>query len=337
MQNMQTPKTRRQFLATCATASAAFGAFGAFGASGALRASGVDGGGHAAQAAGAPLYKISLAQWSINQPLFKGGMQHLDFAKIAKSVGIDAIEYVNQFFKDKATDKAFLAEMNTRAKGEGVTQVLIMCDGEGNLGDPDNAKRQTAVENHYKWVEAAKTLGCHSIRVNAYSSGTPEEQMKLVADGMHKLCVFADTHGLNVIIENHGGMSSNAKWLMEALERADHKRAGTLPDFGNFRISRPDKNNPNAKVESYDSYVGVKEMMPLAKGVSVKPTVWDAQGNSGPIDLPRMMTIVIDAGYHGYCGIEHGEAGRELDSIRDLRQQLEATRDQLAANRRRSA
>jgi L-ribulose-5-phosphate 3-epimerase len=318
---MQTLKTRRQFLATCATASAAFSV---------LKAS-------AAQPAGAPLYKISLAQWSINKPLFKGTMQHLDFAKIAKSTGIDAIEYVNQFFKDKANDKAFLAEMNTRAKGEGVTQVLIMCDGEGNLGDPDNAKRQTAVENHYKWVEAAKTLGCHSIRVNAYSSGTPEEQMKLVADGMHKLCVFGDTHGINVIVENHGGQSSNAKWLVETLKRADHKRAGTLPDFGNFALTRRDPKNPDQKLESYDSYVGVKEMMPMAKGVSVKPVVWDFHGKSGPIDLPRMMTIVVDANYHGYCGIEHGEEGNELESIRELRKQLEATRDQLTANRRRSA
>jgi L-ribulose-5-phosphate 3-epimerase len=324
---MQTLKTRRQFLAHCAQASAAFGAFGALGAVN-LRA---------AQPAGAPLYKISLAEWSINQPLRKGTLQHLDFAKIAKGLGIDAIEYVNQFFMDKATDKAYLADMNTRAKGEGVTQVLIMCDREGNLGDPDAAKRQTAVENHHKWVEAAKTLGCHSIRVNAYSSGTPEEQQKLVADGLHKLCVFADTHGLNVIIENHGGMSSNAKWLMETIKRADHKRAGTLPDFGNFAIVRADKEKPDVKAESYDSYVGVKEMMPLAKGVSVKPTVWDFKGNSGPIDLPRMMAIVVDAGYHGYCGIEYGPSGRELEGIRELREQLEATRDQLAANRRRSA
>ena len=278
----------------------------------------------------APLYKISLAQWSINQPLKKGTMQHLDFAKIAKSCGIDAIEYVNQFFMDKATDAAYLAEMNSRAKGEGVTQVLIMCDNEGRLGDPDAAKRQQAVDNHHKWVTAAKTLGCHSIRVNAYSEGTPEEQSKLVADGLHKLCVFADTHGLNVIIENHGGMSSNAKWLMQTIKAADHKRAGTLPDFGNFSIARPTKEKPDVKAESYDSYVGVKEMMPLAKGVSVKPTVWDFHGKSGPIDLPRMMKIVVDAGYHGYCGIEHGASGRELDSIRELRQQMEAARDQLS-------
>ena len=276
-----------------------------------------------------PLYKISLAQWSINRPLFSGKMQHLDFAKIAKSVGIDAIEYVNQFFMDKAKDTAYLREMNARATGEGVTQVLIMCDNEGNLGDPDPAKRQSAVENHYKWVEAAKFLGCHTIRVNGYSSGTPEEQKKLVADGMRKLCEFADPIGINVVIENHGGLSSNARWLVETITAANHPRAGTLPDFGNFRIGGPTKNNPDAKVESYDSYVGVREMMPLAKGVSVKPRVWDAKGNSSDIDLLKMMKIVVDAGYRGHCGIEHGPDGKELEAIVELRKQLESVREQL--------
>src|SRR4029453_16014790 len=140
-----------------------------------------------------PVFKISLAEWSIKKPLFAGKTQHLDFPKIAKSVGIGAIEYVNQFFKDKAEDLEFLREMNTRAEGEGVTQVLIMCDGEGNLGDPDATKRKLAGENHYKWVEAGKFLGAHTIRVNGYSSGTPDEQMKLVADGMRQLVEFADT------------------------------------------------------------------------------------------------------------------------------------------------
>jgi sugar phosphate isomerase/epimerase len=281
----------------------------------------------------APFYKISLAEWSINRPLFSGKMQHLDFAKIAKSAGIDAIEYVNQFFKDKAKDTVYLQEMNTRAKGEGVTQVLIMCDGEGNLGDPDAAKRQTAVENHYKWVEAATFLGCHTIRVNGYSSGTPEEQMKLVADGVHKLCEFADPHNINVVIENHGGLSSNAKWLVQTIRMANHTRAGTLPDFGNFRIAGPGRGNPDAKVESYDSYVGVQEMMPLAKGVSVKPRVWDFNGRSSDIDLLKMMTIVVGAGYHGHCGIEYGPEGKELEGVVELRKQLEAVRDQLSAAR----
>lgn len=313
---MQTLLTRRTFLQASGTAAAGLGA--------AWLGSAVP---RAAQPA--PLYKISLAQWSINGPLRKKTMQHLDFAKIARSVGIDAIEYVNQFFMDKATDRAYLQEMNTRARNEGVTQVLIMCDNEGRLGDPDAAARTTAVENHYKWVEAAKTLGCHSIRVNAYSEGTPDEQTRLVADGLNRLCRFADGHGIDVIIENHGGLSSNAAWLLQTIRRADHPRAGTLPDFGNFRISRVDRNNPDAPIESYDSYQGVREMMPLAKGVSVKPTVWDAKGTSSPIDLDKMMRIVIDAGYHGYCGIEHGRPGAELEAISELRAQLEATRARL--------
>lgn len=283
-----------------------------------------------------PLFRISLAEWSINRPLFSGQMQHLDFAKIAKSVGIGAIEYVNQFFKDKAKDKAYLQEMNARAKGEGVTQVLIMCDAEGNLGDPDAVKRQAAVQNHYKWVEAAAFLGCHTIRVNGYSSGTPDEQMKLVADGMRRLCEFADQHRIDVVIENHGGLSSNARWLVQTIRSVNHARAGTLPDFGNFRISGPTKDNPNAKVESYDSYAGVREMMPLAKGVSVKPRVWDFNGNSRDIDLLKMMTIVVDAGYRGHAGIEYGPEGKELEGVAGLRQQLETVRDQLTALRARA-
>lgn len=271
-----------------------------------------------------PLYKISLAEWSINRPLFDGKLQHLDFAKVAKSVGIDAVEYVNQFFKDKAKDTAYLQEMNSRARGEGVTQLLIMCDGEGNLGDPDPAKRQAAVENHYKWVEAARLLGCHTIRVNGYSSGTADEQMKLVADGMRQLVEFADPREINVVIENHGGLSSNAKWLVQTIKLVDHPRAGTLPDFGNFRIS---------DAESYDSYVGVAEMMPLAKGVSVKPTVFDSNGQSRPIDLLRMMKVVVDSGYRGHAGIEHGPKGNELEGVKQLREQLETVRDQLSAVR----
>jgi sugar phosphate isomerase/epimerase len=311
---------RRDFLKLSAGASAALGV-ASLGITRSVRAS-VD-----------PLYRISLAEWSINRPLFAGTMQHLDFATIAKELGIDAIEYVNQFFKDKAKDTAYLTEMNTRAKGEGVTQVLIMVDGEGNLGDPDAAKRQVAVENHHKWIEAAKFLGCHTVRVNGYSSGTADEQMKLVADGMRKLVEFADPHGINVVIENHGGFSSNAKWLVETIKRVNHPRAGTLPDFGNFRIAGPTRTSPDIKVESYDSYVGVAEMMPLAKGVSVKPRVWDFHGNSRDIDLLKMMTIVVDAGYHGHAGIEYGPEGSELEGIKQLRQQLESVRDQLAPAR----
>ena len=266
-------------------------------------------------------FKISLAQWSLNRSLFAGKIDNLDFAKVATDNGIYGLEYVNQFFMDKAEDKSYLAEVKARAEDTGAESLLIMCDREGHLGDPDAAMRKESVERHYKWITAAKYLGCHSIRVNGYSDGSAEEQMKLVADGLHQLCLFGDEYGLNVIIENHGGYSSNGKWLASTIKMADHARAGTLPDFGNFRISEK---------ETYDSYRGVEELMPYAKGVSVKPTVFDDHGDSHPLDYMRMMGIVLDAGWSGYCGIEHGPADHEVEGILEVKAALEGVREKLA-------
>lgn len=273
------------------------------------------------------LFDISLAQWSLNPLLFSGKLDNLDFAKETKKRGINAVEYVNQFFKDKAEDAAYIREMKSRADGEGVESVLIMCDGEGKLGAPDKTERLQAVDNHKKWVRAAKTLGCHMIRVNGFSmggfgeKGDYDEEMKLVADGLRRLCEFADDFDMNVTIENHGGNSSNAKWLSGVMKLADHPRAGTLPDFGNFQI---------IKGESYDSYRGVDELMPYATGVSVKPRVWDDDANESDLDYERMMRIVLDHGYRGYCGIEYGPRGAEWEGILAVKAKLEATREALA-------
>jgi sugar phosphate isomerase/epimerase len=270
-----------------------------------------------------PLFKISLAEWSLHNALFKKKMTNLDFPVAAKKeYGIDAVEYVNQFFKDKARDEKYLAELKKVCADNGVTSVLIMCDGEGYLGDPDEKKRNQAVENHHKWVEAAKFLGCHSIRVNAYSKGTYEEQLNLAADGLRKLCEYGDKYGINVIVENHGGLSSNGEWLTAVMKKVDHKRVGTLPDFGNFRLE---------KGKEYDRYKGVKEMMPFAKGVSAKSHDFDDKGEETHTDYHRMMAIVLDAGYRGYVGVEYeGNKLSEPDGIRATKRLLERVREELA-------
>jgi len=274
-----------------------------------------------------PLFKISLAEWSLNKSLFgrtDWKITNMDFAKVAKEeFGIDAIEYVNQFFKDKAKDTAYLSELKKRSDDLGVKTLLIMCDGEGALGDADEKKRQTAVENHYKWVEAAKYLGCHSIRVNAQSSGTYDEQIERAADGLRKLTEFGAAHGINVIVENHGGNSSNGAWLAAVMKKVDHKMCGTLPDFGNFRIS-------NDKM--YDRYKGVDELMPFAKAVSAKSHDFDAEGNETKTDYRKMMEIVVKKhNYHGYCGIEYeGSRLSEKEGIMATKKLLEKVRDELA-------
>jgi len=270
-----------------------------------------------------PLFEISLAEWSLHRTIFGGKLDNLDFAKAAKhDYGINAIEFVNQFFKDKAKNTEYLTELKKRADGEGVKMLLIMCDGEGALGDADEKKRQTAVENHFKWVEAAKFLGCHSIRVNAASSGSYDEQVERAADGLRKLSEFGDQHGLNVIVENHGGLSSNGEWLAKVMKKVDHKRCGTLPDFGNFRVS---------KDEMYDRYKGVTELMPFAKAVSAKSHDFNEAGDETQTDYLKMMKIVLAAGYHGYLGIEY-EGGKlsEPDGIKATKKLLERVRVELS-------
>ncbi|WP_397547978.1 sugar phosphate isomerase/epimerase family protein [Rhodothermus marinus] len=271
----------------------------------------------------APWFRISLAEWSLHRAIFGGKLDALDFPVVARrEFGIEAVEYVNQFFFDRARDRAYLGELKRRAEGEGVRSLLIMCDREGRLGDPDPARRRQAVENHYKWVEAARFLGCHSIRVNAASEGSYEEQQKLAADGLRQLVEFAAEHELNVLVENHGGLSSNGTWLAGVIRMVDHPRCGTLPDFGNWRIDED---------TWYDPYRGLAELMPFAKGVSAKSYDFDAEGNETRLDYVRLLRIVRDAGYRGYIGIEYeGDRLDEMEGIRATKALLERVRAQLA-------
>jgi L-ribulose-5-phosphate 3-epimerase len=268
-------------------------------------------------------FQISLAQWSLHRTLRAGQLDNLDFAKTAKNdYGIDAIEYVNQFFKDKAKDLKYLGEMKKRARDLGVKSRLIMIDGEGALGDADPVKRMQAVENHYKWVEAAKFLGCFCIRVNAQSSGSYDEQMERAAEGLRKLTEFGARHKISVIVENHGGLSSNGEWLASVIKKVNHPRCGTLPDFGNFNIGNG---------EQYDRYKGVKELMPFAKAVSAKSHEFDEQGNETRTDYKRMMKIVLDAGYSSYVGIEYeGRTLSEPEGIRATKKLLERVQSELS-------
>jgi len=264
-------------------------------------------------------FTISLAEWSLHKTIFDGKLDNLDFPKTARrEFGIEAVEYVNQFFKDKARDDDYIAELAKRSADEGVTNVLVMCDGLGDLGDADDKARTQAIENHCPWVEAAKRLGCHSIRVNAASKGSFEEQQKLAADGLARLSEFAGQLGMNVIVENHGGLSSNGEWLAGVMKLVNRPNCGTLPDFGNFH--------------DYDRYRGVEELMPFAKGVSAKSHEFDDAGNEVRTDYDRMLRLVLAAGYRGWIGIEYeGKALPEADGIRATKKLLERVRDSLTA------
>lgn len=270
-------------------------------------------------------FKISLAEWSLHRTLRDQsvGVTNLDFPKIAKEqFGIDAVEYVNQFFKDKARDESYLKDLQKRCDDNGVKSLLIMVDGEGRLGDPNKEGRAKAVENHHQWVDAAKFLGCHSIRVNAASGGSYLDQINYAADGLRSLSEYAAKQDINVIVENHGGLSSNGAWLSVVMERVGMDNCGTLPDFGNFRIAHDDE---------FNRYHGVQALMPYAKAVSAKTHDFDGEGNEKHTDYFKMMKIVTEFGYHGYVGIEYEGGGlSEADGILASKKLLERVRDQLA-------
>ena len=282
----------------------------------------------------APLFKISLAQWSLHKAFFDKKADPLKFAEIAKKdYGIEAVEYVNQFYMDKKKDEAYLKDLKKVADDQGSTSVLIMCDGEGNLGDPDEKGRKKAVENHVRWLEWAKFLGCHSIRVNAASDWKKgfDETMKLAADGLRALSELGDKHEINVIVENHGGLSSHGAWLAGVMKKVDHKRCGTLPDFGNFGVGDIEGVD-GVKSGQYDRYKGVDELMPYAKGVSAKTYDFDDKGNDTATDYRKMLDIVLNKHkYRGFIGIEY-EGGKigEAEGIKATKKLLETVRDEIA-------
>jgi len=275
--------------------------------------------------------KISLAEWSLNKALYAYELSNLDFPVYAKKeLGIDAVEYVSKFFKGTGND--YLAELLKRSTDNEVTNVLIMVDDEGDLAFLYDPARIQAVERHYRWVEAAKILGCHSIRVNAKGEeGTAEESAKAAVDGLGRLVEYGEKLEIGVIVENHGGYSSDGKWLANVISQVNSKYCGTLPDFGNFCLKEKVVEGKNTCIDEYDRYQGVEEMMPFAKGVSAKSRDFDDQGNETSTDYRKMMQIIKNAGYTGYIGIEYeGERLSEKEGIIATRNLLERVYNETA-------
>lgn len=271
-----------------------------------------------------PFFKLSLAQWSLHNAIQKGDLNPYDFAAKAKELGFEGIEYVNQLYKDvtEAKDKnsalkQFIAQSNAQAKVHGVENILIMIDGEGDLAVPSVSKRNKAIENHKTWVEVAAAMGCHSIRINLFGERDEQAWKAQSAESMRKLGEFAAPYKVNIIVENHGYLSSNAALVMEMLDEVNQPNCGTLPDFGNFCLERKDGERWGANcVKEYDRYKGVEELMPRAFAVSAKSHDFDAQGNETNTDYLRMLKLVKSAGYNGFIGVEYEGSGlSEVDGI----------------------
>ncbi len=271
-------------------------------------------------------FKISLAEWSLNRRLFGAdrdpaavATRNLEFPRTAREeFGIDAVEYVNQFFKDKVNDSAYLSELKKRASDQGVTNVLIMIDGEGDVSSPEKAQRIQAVENHKRWVDAARALGCHAIRINTGDHYSPVDVAN-AAEACALLAEYGKANKIHVICENHGGPSSNPDALIALIKAVGSDYFGTLPDFGNF---------PKDPKGAYtiDVYEAIARMMPFAKGVSAKSYAFDDKGRETSLDFARILKIVTDSGYKGHVGIEFEGHSPEPEGILATKKLLETLR-----------
>lgn len=273
-----------------------------------------------------PTPMISLAQWSLHRSLEAGTLNAENFAPIAvNDYGIRAVEYVNSFYKEQAAREPFWNSMRTRAENEGVKSLLMMVDGEGNMGDPDDGLRREAVENHYKWVHAIKLLGGHSIRVNAFGPGGRASLKQALADGLGRLSEYAARDGIQVLIENHGLHTSDARFIIEIIREVDNPNLGTLPDFGNWCLSSEWGSTQDGQCqEMYDPLKGVQSFLPYARGVSAKSYAFDAAGYETLIDYPALLGLVKASGYDGYIGIEYEGLGlSEPEGIRATKKLIE--------------
>ncbi|MGZ8525708.1 MAG: sugar phosphate isomerase/epimerase family protein [Chitinophagaceae bacterium] len=281
---------------------------------------------------GEPTLEISLAEWSLHRALKSGKLDHLDFpAKARTAFGIGAVEYVNGFFggkkmtfKEAAKSTAYLNELLTRSKDAGVVNHLIMVDEEGPLALPVEKDRLAAVDNHKKWIEAAKFLGCRTVRVNLHGEGTSDEKKKASIDSLSRLGGFAKTMNINIVVENHGSDSSKGIWVADIMKQVNQPNVGTLPDFGNFCISHPWGTTQDGCDEMYDRYKGVEDLLPFAKGVSAKTYDFDKNGEQPLMDYKKLIGIVKASGFKGYIGIEfEGNTQPEEEGIRRTKQLLE--------------
>ncbi len=279
-----------------------------------------------------PDIKMSLAEWSFHRALQSGKLDHLDFpAKAKNEFGISAVEYVNGFFggskmnfKEAGKNTAYINELLKRSKDAGVFNHLLMCDDEGPLSSTNEKERLESVDNHKKWIDAAKILGCWTVRVNLHGEGSPEDRKTAAVDSLGRLCDYAKPMNLNVVVENHGSVTSNGQWMASVIKQVNRKNAGTLPDFGNFCLSDPWGTIQNGCKEMYDIYKGVSEMLPFAKGVSAKTYDFDSNGEQPLLDYKRLIGIVKASGFKGYMGIEfEGNNQPEDEGVRKTKALLE--------------
>lgn len=228
---------------------------------------------------------ISLAQWALVDEVKSGKWKNLDFPRIAREdFGLNGIEFVNTLFETPT--EGYLKKLKQNAASYNVTMVLIMVDDEGDGCESTKEARKQFEINHRKWVDIANYLGCKAIRTNCRGSQNVDKQeaLKWAAESYHMLLEYSIPAKIDIVIENHGGVSNDPDWMVSLMKKVNNPHFGTYPDW---RKPAPD----------FDNYTYLQKTLPYAKGMSYR--------NQPTEELTaKMIKLSKEGGYHGWYGIE---------------------------------
>ncbi len=272
--------------------------------------------------------RISLAQWSLHRALERGDLKAVNFPMVAKKeFGISAVEYVNEFYTAELRNASFWDNLRRDTNAEGIQNLLIMVDGEGELGAAKKLERTRAVDRHRSWIEAARRLGCGAIRVNAFGKGDRMALQEALIDGLGTLAEAGSEADIHILVENHGLHTSDAGFMTRIIEAVNNPYLGTLPDFGNWCLNKEWGGTKDGScTDSYDPVKGLQQMLPYAKGVSAKSYDFDANGAETRLPYKALLQSVKDSGFTGYIGIEYeGDRLSEAEGIRATKALIEKT------------
>ncbi len=228
----------------------------------------------------------------------------LDFAGFArKEYGLTHLELIQMSFP--STEASYLKKLRSAVEAAEAVIENVPID-VGDICELAPERRAEHVRNIKSWMDVAAAIGSRAVRVNTGPSREGSDALALAVESCKRLAEHADKLGLNVLIENHGGISSDPQLLKQLIESVSTERMGACPDFGGF--------------DEAIRYDGLQKIMPLAKLVHAKSYAFDEHGEETAIDYARCMQIVKNSGFSGVLSIEYEGDGNASEGIKKTKE-----------------
>lgn len=244
-------------------------------------------------------------------------------ARARDTFGVDAIETVA--FQFDGLDDPEIDAFDQALKDIGVKLLNIAID-VGDLLETDTDKRAADLKVIERWIERFAAMGSQFVRVNPgspFSQHHGDQPPAHLVEALQELGTFANERGTRLLVENHGGPSSNPAWMRQLLDAVGPNSLGLLLDLGNFDVlmapmmamffgGESEKKDPAEVFSGLDLttlYEGIEALADKAELVSLKAHHVSDDGDVGPVDLERALGILNAHSYSGALTVEYEGSG----------------------------